>query len=70
MWCYGTFFTAFALTQSFLERNTIQGDSPVEENEKVFESIPSTAPRQWSGKLGDINLQNSIRFESDSVLVL
>ncbi len=35
---------AFILTRSFLERNTIQGDSPVEEGVEVCGSIPSTTP--------------------------
>ena len=50
------FLWAFFLTRSFLERNTIQGDSPVEVEKKVLGSFQSTAPRKWSGNLGDINL--------------
>jgi hypothetical protein len=50
------FLLAFFLTRSFLERNTIQGDSPVEERKEVFGSIQSITPRKWSENLGDINL--------------
>ena len=38
------FHSTFFSTRSLLEHNTIQGDSPVEEEKKVFESILSTVP--------------------------
>ena len=58
MWCFGPSTKSPNLeTQSSLERDAIEGESPVEATKKDSDGIQSTAPRIRSGNLGGINIQ-------------